>query len=269
VDRVTYAKRALFVHLRDYLPDALATLDASRQAVVVCGPQNYTITSGDTLYVNDGGFTLTAGTRTAAQVATDLAAATDFTASADSDGHLVLTADDTPTQAVPSALRIGAGTANEALGLQEKVSDRILLALSDPAPQLYERAWMNGDDIGPGLTVYVMRELEAPVVPHRTDIYTVSLRCELGFVGPAGASDAKTATLEALRAAAFAVLDVVKDGDGRGEFAVGGTVYGANVINCFPRPTNVEPAVGSLGDPSRGVTLARANLEFEVQVWDP
>jgi hypothetical protein len=269
VDRVTYAKRALFVHLRDYLPDALETLDASRNAKVVCAAGDYTIPASANLYVNDSGYSLTAGTRTAAQVATDLAAATDFTAAADADGHLTLTATDDPTADAPSAIRIGAGSANDALGLHEKSSDVILLALSDPEPRFHERAFMNGDEIGSGLTVYVMRESDAVVTPHRTDIYTVSLRCEVGFVGPAGGADARTATLEAIRAAAFSILDVVKDGDGRGEYAAGGTVYGANIINCFPRPTNVEPVVASYGDPGRAIPVGRAVLEFEVQVWDP
>jgi hypothetical protein len=103
--------------LRDYLlrtlPAKCASINTGRAAVLKApraGP--YTIPASGSLKIgavrgSESTETLTSGSRTASQVAAELSA-TGVTASADSQGRLVLTSDTAPTDGTPSVVSLGA-----------------------------------------------------------------------------------------------------------------------------------------------------------------
>jgi hypothetical protein len=127
--------------MADSLPAALAARDAARFATLRLRAGPYDLGDGGDLHVNGEVFTLTGGSRTATQVATELAAAASFAASVEAESsvsRLVLTADDAPAADAPSAIVIGeASTLEVVQGLGLKRDQReVELACSDPEPVL-------------------------------------------------------------------------------------------------------------------------------------
>lgn len=98
--------------------------------------------------------------------------------------------------------------------------------------------------------------------PYTTGEALVSVRLECFFPGPAGGQEE---TLEATRAFAGAVLDVVHAGDGRGPWTVGND---PSVTVCRPKSFQVESSTKeSHTDRHLAIPVGRALPEFEIQVW--
>jgi hypothetical protein len=272
LDRETHAIRGLFRTLRDQLPAKLAELDAARVARVVFPPGPYTIPSTAKLKVNSQEFDLTAGSRTAAQIATELndLDPTGWTASADAGGALVLTGNDAPTKAVPSQVLIREASANAALGIVAGDDDSKVAALSDPPVRFLERA-PQATDVAFRMSPIVAVRRDGAQWDRPLDSETSQVRVELHVVFP-GPMGEIGATMDALRALCGAIYRVVEEGDGRGRNMVGreyADENGMQVVVARPLPLQVEPTViPELADMGR-VPLAQGYPAFEVEVFAP
>lgn len=135
---------------------------------------------------------------------------------------------------------------------------------ADPAPQFFDRALMSTDADVLGPIVAIDRTTSRPGAQYQTGEWLVTLRLDVYFPGPAGA---RSETLDAIHAFAAAIHDVVKDGDGRGQWMVGGDDY-SRITVCRPVGLNVEPTVRAFGDGRTiAIPVARAFPEFTLQVW--
>ena len=135
------------------LPAKVTEVNLLRAAVVRApwaGP--YTIPAGGTLGIGVTiaetfvSVALTSGSRTAAQLATDINAATGLSgvASADSDGRLVLTSPTPPTTSTASTVRVRGNTAadvNSVLGLDSGGVRRVTQALVAPGSEGIHDGW--------------------------------------------------------------------------------------------------------------------------------
>lgn len=176
--------------LRDWLllqlPAKVAAVNALRAPVLqspYAGP--YTVTSGMKLHValnaSDGPFTdvaLTAGTRTAAQVASDVngTAGLSGVASADSDGRLLL-AGAAPTAAIEGVSAGPDSTGANALFGWDAGGEKVV---ANPVAAPTYKGVADGlpvvPDMGPGFWVILGRRSSVPVQPDvRRDEYLVTV----------------------------------------------------------------------------------------------
>lgn len=111
------AVQALQEYLLRKLPAKVATINAARYATLKAaraGP--YVVPAGATLTIaNDRtaagtAYAITAGTRTAAQIVVDLGLCVEATASADTDGRLVLSTEGGPTEGAPVCVAVHAAS---------------------------------------------------------------------------------------------------------------------------------------------------------------
>ena len=265
-DRITYAQRALFWSLRRSLPAALVALDVSRRARVVCPPGPYTIPAAGTLILDGVTIALTAGSRTAAQLVTEInaAVAPATPASADASAGLVLVSAAAPTEADPAEIVIGDGTANEALGLMAGDSDSLVLALGSTRPRLLEREleWPGHYD-APTIGIDgVVRDVSA--VPLRQDEAIISIALACLVPGAAGYHEAAR---ERTQAVCSAIADVIRAGDGRAPYLIGGETYGADIVKCEPGDPSIR--MGSLGRQQAALPFGLATLPVTVRVYAP
>lgn len=158
--------------LRDWLlwklPAKVTAVNAARAAalrapfagpyVIPASPNNKLaigVTANDETVVQA---TLTAGSRTAAQLATDINATGGLAgvASADDDGRLLLTSPSAPTTTAPSIIRVrgsGANDVNTVLGWDKGGEKVMVSALIAPAARGILDGWPSVPDFGPGSTV--------------------------------------------------------------------------------------------------------------------
>lgn len=263
-DRITYAQRALFWSLRRSLATALATLDTTRRARVICPPGPYTIPSSGTVIVNGTTIALTAGSRTAAQVAAEVNASLPGVASADASSGLVLASTGAPTEADPAEVIIGDGTANAALGLVAGDSDSVICALGSTRPRLLEREleWPGHYDAPTVGIDGIVRDVS--VAPLRQDEAIVSIALACLVPGVAGYHEAARERTQAFVAA---VADVIRVGDGRAGYLVGGEVYGDQIIKAEPGDPSIR--MGSLGRQQAALPFGLATLPVTVRVYAP
>lgn len=263
-DRITYAQRALFWSLRRSLPAALAALDTSRRAKVICPPGPYTIPAAGTVVLDGTTVALTAGSRTATQVAAEINASIAALASVDASSGLVLTSAVAPTEDDPACITVGAGTANEALGLMAGDSDSVVLALGSTRPRLLEREleWPAAYD-APTIGIDgVVRDVS--VSPLRQDEAIVSIALACLVPGVAGYHESAR---ERTQAVVAAVADVIRAGDGRAGYLVGGEVYGDSIIKAEPGDPSIR--MGSIGRQQAALPFGLATLPVTVRVYAP
>lgn len=263
MDVASYALAALMRTLKDELPGRLSTLDASRIGKVVCPPGPYTIPASGGLVLNGVAVSLTAGSRTAAQVAVEINATVGITvsAAADADGRLEISAPSAPAAAVASEVRIDEATANEALGLAHG-DGSLVLALGARRMAFLERAWRITDGV-PRPTLSLETFSTARRQPVRLDLEPVQLRLLLLFPG----MGSEAATQEAVRAIASELADVVADGDGRGPHLVGGETYGESIELARVTSVRLEPTAAQFG--SGNLFVAAAHIDVEIGVYNP
>lgn len=260
---------AFVTHLRDRLGAELATQDAARAAVIRCPVGPYTISNGSTLIVNGVTATLAiSGSQTASAVATAIGSQlTGVTASADSDGRLVLTRTGLsgpvgPSDDAPSQLVLGAGTANASLGLVQTVSDVQRLSISAPAPIVLPHSIESRRPVD--RPVIAIEKTDVPAVaPLRGEVWSVTLSTTV--VMPGALANAES-VLEALRSLCSAIAAVVRDGDGRGRNRVGGAAVGSAVVDCLHVRTSV-PATLLEASTNRGNRYGVAQDEWRVRVY--
>lgn len=253
--------RALVTTLRDLLPAKLVTADASRFAVIACKQGPYTIPASGTLKINTTTCTLTAGARTAAQVAAEITVS-GIAASADADGRLLLTATVAPTIAVPSRIEITDGTANSALGLTQTLSNAVRLAIGDPPPIIHEH------EIPVGLlpdcpTIGIESLGSKSESPRRGDMATVEI--SIICIMPGGIAE-REATLEAVRALSAEIKSCIRTGDGGGRAQIGGSVYGVGVTSCHHISTIADPQIQR--EPKTNTYYGVVAERYTIRIWD-
>lgn len=259
----TRAVRAFAATIRDSFAARLVAADAARFAKVVAKKGPYSIPAGATLIVNGTSVPLAQGSRTAAEVALECTVL-GTTASADADGRLTITSNTAAAEGVPSKVEIGGGTANAALGLVERQSSSVVMALGAPAPLVFEH------EIPPGVPAdRILIGLEAPLsttpsAPYKGDMHPV--RIGVVIVVP-GVIAEREPTLEAARAVAAELDATVRSGDGGGRNQIGGAVYGAGIVSCLRIKTSADPQLQR--EPRTGALFGVVAEEYEVRVYDP
>lgn len=222
------AVKALRDYLLRYLPAKVAALNALRAASLtsaLAGP--YTVPSGAKLYLSATGqeatpaeVTLTAGTRTAAQVAADITAAAipGLTAAADDWGRLTLTATAAPAVGAPSVVIVardqGTG-ANVVFGWAEAGEHSETPALVAPSWRgVTDGRPLAVPDMGQGFWVMLGNRSVRPTHPGpRRDTFNVTIATELWR--PFSANAPPHRTREAISACVRAVRELLLSTDGR------------------------------------------------------
>ena len=223
------ACEALREYLLQHLPARVATLNAARAAVVksaLAGP--YVIASGALLLGTSRpaatSVTLPTG---AAVTATTIAAAINavpvsgVTASADTDGRLVLTAATAPTEGVASAVAVGASAANSIFGWDIDGAFEVRSALLAPN----WKGVLDGfpvalPDFGRSFCVIIEDREDVPLGGYRRDMHTVTIGLSVW------ATDRNAQvhrSREYIQAAVQAVREVLTSDEGRtlGQAALG------------------------------------------------
>lgn len=177
------------------LPAKVASINASREATMEApraGP--YTIPSGTTLSLSAShtlamtSTALTAGSRTAAQVAAELAVA-GLTASADSYGRLVLTSIYEPEEGTPSVVAVAPGSAAGLFGWDEGGERVVRHALVPPSGRGVSLRSAAVVDFGEGFHVLVTGRGTSPRSSNiNDDMRIVTMRFDVLACEPGGDS---------------------------------------------------------------------------------
>lgn len=134
------------------------------------------------------------------------------------------------------------------------------------APKLYEHDANAGGDLT-GAAIFLQSTSETPDTGP-DGLHVVRVGLHIIVPGPARS---EAATLDATNRLVGAVREIVRSGDGRGQFMVGGAgEEGARIVRCFPRQWQLAPSIWTLpvGGPA-GMPIGRALPQFEIKVWDP
>lgn len=217
------------------LPAKVAALNLLRPAVLksaLIGP--FTVPSGAVLKLSASsqeatptGVTLTSGTRTAAQVAADITAASvpGLTAGVDAAGRLTLTSSSTPAAGAPSVVVVArdsdadganATGSNAAFGWAEGGEHFEVPAIVAPSWRgVIDGKPLGGAvDMGQGFWVMLGRRTVTPTHPGiRRDTFNVSVLVELWR--PFSANAPPHRSREPISACVRAVREVVESDDGR------------------------------------------------------
>lgn len=220
---------ALLDYLRRYLPAKVAQLNPLRVAVLksaLVGP--FTIPSGAVLRLSatsqeatPTSVSLTAGTRTAAQVVADITAASvpGITASADVAGRVVLTATATPASGAPSVVVVardnGSTGSNAAFGWGDGGEHIETPALVSPSWRgVTDGRPLTAPDMGQGFWVMLGNRNSVPEKPGvRWDLFKVTISVEVWR--PFSANAPPHRTREAITACGRAVRELILTTDGR------------------------------------------------------
>ena len=264
MDRIAYATRALFWQLRKDLPARLTAAAPTPPAPIIVPPGPYTIAVGETgLELQGQAITLTAGAaRTAAQVAGEINAAVPGLAVTDAEGGLVLTDSDAPTAEAPGYIKVGDGTANDVFGFRKGASDACCIAISDPAPVVLQRPLYLAEDLD-GPVLFLERDLrEACQVPLGLEAANVTIPLGLIIPGHHGQAEATHAAAAAL---AEEIANVLRAGDGRAEYLIGGDTYGEAIEKA--EPGQIAVAVSQRGPKGSRVPYGIAQVPIEVRLY--
>lgn len=213
--------------LRAELPAKVTSLNAARFAVLKAGLVGpYTIPSGGKLKLSAVGpeatpveCTLTSGSRTAAQVASDIngTVGVPLTASADADGRLVLTSPTAPTASLASVacVALDATATNVVLGWETGGEREEVAALVAPGYRgVVDGRPLVAPDMGNGFWVLLGNRTAKPTHPGiRRDTYLVTITTELWR--PFGANATPHRSREAISSCVRAVREVVCSDTGR------------------------------------------------------
>lgn len=269
------AVEALFLTLADKLPAVLVARDALRSAVRRSKLGPFTIPANAVITINGEQVALTAGSRTAAQVVADIAAAPPdyWTATVETDGSgsrllfaLAGGHEGGPTRENPSVLRFeGEEATLAALGLRPIISDVAEECVSDPLPTLSE-----GE---PGEIVQIDRPLifcsESVSGPYRNGslrqrlhVVTITLECWL----PGSPNLPVAATLNKAFEMERAICAVLRTGDSRAPFYVGGSTVGAHVVQAKPVAMTARTQVFQFRGAGATIPVAVCRPAIEVLV---
>jgi len=133
------------------------------------------------------------------------------------------------------------------------------------APRLFGHSTKQGGDFT-GPAVFVESTNETPD-PTSAGLHIVRIGLEVIVPGPARSDDA---TLDATHRLLGAMRKILRAGDGRGEWMVGGAADGAKIVRCFPRQWTARPHIWTLATGgAAGMPYGRAMPQYEIKVWDP
>lgn len=227
---------ALLRYQRRYLPAKVAQLNALRAAELSSAlVQPFTIPVGAVLRLSSVSteatpvsVALPSGSVTAAQLVTAIntAAVPGLTASADSDGRVVLTATATPATGAPSIVIVARDTdgasptanptgSNVALGWDEGGEHFETAALVSPSWRgVVDGRFMTAPDMGQGFWLLLGNRVARPTFPGvRRDLHTVTVQAEVWR--PFSASAPPHRTREAISSCVRAVRELLLTTDGR------------------------------------------------------
>lgn len=213
--------------LRRYLPAQVSTVNASRYAALKSALVSpFTIPAGATLKLSASSqeatptdVALTSGVRTSAQVVAEITAAAvpGLTASADSDGRVVLTATAAPASGAPSVVvvardgtdSVAASGVNAAFGWSEGGEHIELPAIIAPSWRgIVDGRAITAPDMGGGFWVLLGDRESVPTDPGlRKDTYNVTIKGEVWR--PFGASAVQHRTREAITSCMRAVRELI------------------------------------------------------------
>jgi hypothetical protein len=213
------AVSALRAYLLRTLPAKVATINSERAAVLKAPwAGSYTIPSGASLKVgivpgSETTVALTAGTRTAAQVATDLTAGavSGLTFSADTQGRLTTTASQAPVSGTHSIVSIGADStgANAALGFDPGGELKAVCAIAAPTNQGITDGQPELIDLRSGFWLILGERRAVPRSNNiRDDMHLVTVRAELLASEP---NESTSASHEYIGACVRAVRECILD----------------------------------------------------------
>lgn len=148
---------------------------------------NISVTQNSTAVVQ---VSLTAGTRTAAQLAADVNGTSGLSGvgSADLEGRFLLTSPTPPTAAAPSKVELASGTANTVLGFTKGGNKRITTALIAPGVDDVIDGWPLVSDLvtrGPGTVVVILGDKVSTEDPNpRKDEHLVAMDINVMRIEP-------------------------------------------------------------------------------------
>lgn len=271
--------------LREYLLRALParvtarnTANVAQLVAAKAGP--YTVPSSATLTVaaSRGGagtaVALTSGSRTAAQIATEVttAAPSGLTASADDEGRLVLTATAAPTLGAtvaadtPSVVAVLAGaTANPVFGWDAGGESVVTSPLRAPNHKHLRDGWPSrAPDGAAGAFYVILGERQTTLVSdarQQRDEYLVEMVADV-FV-PSGTADERTR--ERITNAVQCIREVVASTEGRSLGAAADGVLLCRLVRT--RIVGMPFSFETRGQPSPSQLFDAATLTFSVRVF--
>ena len=266
------AVRALREHLLATLPAKVAAINTERKAVVRSALTEPFIIPADAVLktgvVRDGlliSSPLTAGTRTAAEVALDIMAGDPYViATADAFGRVVLTQEFAPSDGVPSTVVVAPDTtgANVALGWEPGGVHVTRAAIDTPTwRSVVDGDWTLAPDMDGGFWVCIGDRTVRPwpVAPNiRRDEYQVTM--VLDIIRRFGANQTPHRDREAIGACVRAVDEVLRTTTGR---QLGRAAYGDVMLADVGQ---VRIASSSF-DSKRGFLFDVAQMTLTVRIF--
>lgn len=272
-DVTQQAVDAFFLTLADSLPAALAARDATRFAVLRLRAGPYALGAGGSLHVNGEVFALTGGSRTATQVAAELAGAVSFAASVETEGavsRLVLTAVAAPAEDAPSELVIDeASTEGVLTGLGLRPDQRqVELATASPEPRLLPTQPEGIFRLGGAPLIYLE---DAVAAEHfgggpKERIWRALLRLQVWV--PASGHQPGEAALEKAMVIQRGIHDVLRAGDSYSPYHVGGQAVGQRVVQARPTRLLARARLFDLAGEAVTGGVAIVTPEVEILVAD-
>ena len=269
------AVQSLREYLLRYLPAKVAQLNALRAATLRSAlAEPFTVPSGAVLRLSSTSqeqaptdVPLTSGTRTAAQVATDIGALVPgLTASADEAGRLLLTSSSTPAPGAPSVVVVardnGNTGSNAAFGWSDGGEHYETAALTAPSWRgVVDGRPLTVPDMGQGFWLMLGNRTVRPTHPGiRRDLHNVAFACEVWR--PFSANAPPHRSREAISSCVRAVKELLEGGDGRylGRQGAGDV----QLVTVTDTVINGEPL--TLTD-SPGILFDIARLTINVRVF--
>jgi hypothetical protein len=266
---------ALREYLLRYLPAKVAQLNGLRAATLRSAlAEPFTVPAGAVLRLSSTSqeqaptdVPLTSGTRTAAQVATDIGALVPgLTASADEAGRLLLTSSSTPAPGAPSVVVVardaGNTGSNAAFGWSDGGEHYETAALTAPSWRgVVDGRPLTVPDMGQGFWLMLGNRTVRPTHPGiRRDTHTVAFACEVWR--PFSANAPPHRSREAISSCVRAVKELLEGGDGRylGRQGAGDV----QLVTVTDTTINGEPL--TLTD-SPGILFDIARLTINVRVF--
>lgn len=272
-DITQQAVEAFFLTMADSLPAALVARDAARFATLRLRAGPYDLGGGGALSISEEVFTLAAGSRTATQVAAQLAAAVGFVASVETEGsvsRLVLTSTTAPAEDAPSVLTVDSATEQDvADGLGLKRDQReVELACSSPEPRL-SMAQPEGIVVLNGAPLIYLDDAvsgETSAGGPKDRVWKALLRVQVWV--PGGGGYPLDASIVKAQEIQRGMHDVLRAGDSYSPFHVGGQSVGQRVIQAKPVRLLARAKVFDLYGEKVSAPVAIIAPEFEILLAD-
>lgn len=254
---------ALRAYLLKTLPAKVSTINSGRAAVLkatTVGP--YTVTGNISLGITRGSetaITLTTGSRTTAQLVTEInaAAVSGITASADSEDRLTITASAAPSSSTPSVVSLAASAENAAFGWDKGGEFTLRSGLVAPSARGVHDGEPDMVDLGAGFWVLIGKRSTAPRSSNiRDDVHIVTMSLEVLAAEPNGNVDSAH---ELIGSAVRAVREVIYE-----DRTLDGQVHITNLTSIQYEARTFRFSAGGTSSP----LLSAAQITAAVHVFE-